>query len=70
MKERDTQVQEALRVSNKMDIKRPPPRRIIIKMPIVKENLISSKRKAVNYLQGSSNKIVRLEGIGEKHSKS
>ena len=33
MKEIDMQVQEAQRVANKMDTKRPTPRYIIIKMP-------------------------------------
>ena len=33
----DVQVQEAQRVPNKMDVKRPTPRHIIIKMPKVKE---------------------------------
>ena len=43
-----------------MDAKRPTPRHIIIKRPKVKdrENLKSSKRKAVSYLQGSSHKTV------------
>ena len=38
MKEIDTQVQEAQRVPNKVDPKRPTPRHIIIQMPKVKEN--------------------------------
>ena len=38
VKEIDTQVQEAQRVPNKMDTKRPTPRHIIIKMPKVKES--------------------------------
>ena len=38
MKEIDLQVQEAQRISNKMDAKRPTPRHIIIKMPKVKDN--------------------------------
>ena len=60
MKETDIQVQEAQRVPNKMDAKRPTPRHIIIKMPKVrdKENLNSSKRKAVSYLQGRSHKTL------------
>ena len=60
VKEIDIQVQEAQRVPNKMDAKRPTPRHIIIKRPKVKdrENLKSSKRKAVSYLQGSSHKTV------------
>ena len=64
----DIQVQEARRVPNKMDAKRPTPRHIIIQMPKVKdkerilketrENLKSSKRKEVSYLQGSFHKTV------------
>ena len=44
------QVQEAQRVPNKTDAKRPPARHIIIKMPKVKdeENLKSSKRREVS----------------------
>ena len=37
MKETDIQVQEAQRVPNKMDAKRPTPRHIIIKIPKVKD---------------------------------
>ena len=37
VKEMDVQVQEAQRVPNKMDAKRPTPRHIIIKMPKVKK---------------------------------
>ena len=37
MKEIDMQVQEAQRVPNKMDAKRPTPIHIIIKMPKVKD---------------------------------
>ena len=37
MKEIDIQVQEAQRIPNKMDAKRPPLRHIIIKMPKVKD---------------------------------
>ena len=46
VKEIDMQVQEAERVQNKMDTKRPTPRHIKIKMPKFKckENLKSSKR--------------------------
>ena len=33
----DMQVQEAQRVSNKLDAKRPTPRHVIIKMPKVKD---------------------------------
>ena len=37
VKEIDTQVQEAQKVPNKMDAKKPTPRHIIIKMPKVKD---------------------------------
>ena len=37
VKEVDTQVQEAQRIPNKIDVKRPTPRHIIIKMPNVKD---------------------------------
>ena len=58
VKEVDIQVQEAQRVPNKMNPKRPTPRHIIIKMQKVKdrENLKSSWRKVVSYLQGSFHK--------------
>ena len=52
VKELDMQVQEAERIPNKIDAKRPTPRYIIIKMPNlnIRENLKSNKRKAVSYL--------------------
>ena len=37
VKEINIQVQEAQRVPNKMDVKRPTPRHIIIKMPQIKD---------------------------------
>ena len=60
-KEIDIQVQEAKRVSNKLDPKRTVPRYIIIKVPKFKDkkSLKSSKRKAERYLQRSSHKTVR-----------
>ena len=61
VKKIDIQVQEVQRIPNKMDAKRLTPRHIIIKMPKgqrYRENLKSSKRKAVGYLQGSSDKTV------------
>ena len=82
VKEIDIQVLEAQRVPNKMNPRRPTLRHIIIKMLKVKderENLKSSKRIAVSYLQGSSHKtcqlisqkkLCRLEGIDKKYSKS
>ena len=47
VKEKDMQVQEAQRVPNKMDTKRPSPRHIIIKMPKVKdtERILTTARK-------------------------
>ena len=53
VKEKDMQVQEAQRVPNKMDTKRPSPRHIIIKMPKVKdkERILKAARehKLVTY---------------------
>ena len=48
VKEIDMQVQEAQRVSNKMDAKRPTPRHIIIKMPKVKdkERILKQQEKS------------------------
>ena len=47
VKEIDVQVQEAQRVPNKMDAKRPTPRHIIIKAPKVKdtERILKAARK-------------------------
>ena len=47
VKEIDMQVQEAQRVPNKMDAKRPTPRHIIIKMPKVegKERILKAARE-------------------------
>ena len=47
MKEIDIKVQEAQRVPNKMDAKRPTPRHIIIKMPKVKdkERILKASRE-------------------------
>ena len=47
VKEIDMQVQEAQRVPNKMDAKRPIPRHIIIKMPKVKdkERILETSRE-------------------------
>ena len=56
VKKINKQAQEAQRVPNKMNPKRPTPRHIIIKMTKVKENLKSSKKKAFSYLQESSHK--------------
>ena len=43
VKEKDTQVQEAQRVPNKLDPKRPTPRHIIIKMTRLKDREIIPK---------------------------
>ena len=45
MKKIDTQVQEAQRVPDKMDAKRPTPRHTIIKMPNVKEKILKAARE-------------------------
>ena len=47
MKEIDMQIQEAQRVPNKMDAKRPTPRHIIIKRPKIKdkERILKAARK-------------------------
>ena len=45
MKEIDMQVQEAQRVPNEMDAKRPTPRHIIIKIPKVKESMLKAARE-------------------------
>ena len=60
VKEIDMQVQKAERVPNKMDVKRPTPRHIIIKMPKVKdkERILKTAREKQCYLQGSSHKTV------------
>ena len=44
VKEIDMQVQEARRVPNKMDAKRPTPRHIRIKMPKVKDRILKAAR--------------------------
>ena len=74
-KEIDMQIQEAQRVSNKMDAKRPSPRHNIIKMPKVidkerilkaaKENkLLTYKEVPIRLSADFSKKLCRLEGIG------
>ena len=61
VKEIDMQVQEAQRVPNKMDAKRPTPRHIIIKMPKVKDKeriLKAAREKHLSYLLEGSHKTV------------
>ena len=80
VKETDVQIQEAQRVPNKMDAKRPSPRHFIIKMPMVKDKeriLKAARKKKLSFLQGSSHKtllisqkkLCRQEGIGKTYSK-
>ena len=80
VKEIDIQVQEAQRVSNRLDPKRTTPRGIISKMPKVKgkERILKAAREKqrVTY-KGvpidcqliSQNKLCRLERTGKKYSK-
>ena len=61
VKKINMQVQEAQRIPNMVNPKRPTPINIIIKMPKAKyklENLKSSKRKAISYLLGNPHKTV------------
>ena len=55
VKEKDTQIQEAQRVPNKLDPKRPALGPIVSKMTRLKDNPKCCKRKAGSYLQGSTN---------------
>ena len=59
VKEIDMQVQEAQRVPNKVDAKRPTPRHIMIKMPKFKdkERILKAARE-VSYLQWHSHETV------------
>ena len=61
-KEKDFQeVQEAQRVTKKLDPRRNTPRHTIITLPKIKDkegNLRSSKRKGHSYLQRSSHKTI------------
>ena len=55
VKELDIQVQEAQRVPNKMDARRPTPRYIIIKMPKIKDKkriLKAAREKQVVIYEG------------------
>ena len=79
MKEIDTQVQEAQRLPNKMDAKRPTARHILIKMPKVKdkERILKAARekKLVTYrgvLMSAdfSKEILQARRDCKKYSKS
>ena len=74
----DMQVQEAQRVSNKLDAKRPTPRHVIIKMPKVKdkERIVKATRekllltyRGVSIRLISQKKLCRIEGTSKKYSK-
>ena len=78
VKEIDMQVQEARRVPDKMDAKRPTPRHRVMKMPKVKdkERLLKAAREKLVTCKGvpirlsSPKKLCRLEGINKEYSKS
>ena len=59
VKEIDMQVQEAQRVPNKLDTKRPTSRHIIIKMPKVKERILKAAREK---------QLVTYRGVAEELS--
>ena len=78
LKKKDTQVQEAQRVTNKMNTKKPIPRHIIVKMAKVKDKerilRAARKRQLVTYKGApkgcqliSWQKHFRPEGIGMKY---
>ena len=58
VKEIDMQVQKAQRVPNRMDMKRPTPRHIIIQMPKVKDKERILKVAREKHLQRNSHKTV------------
>ena len=75
------QVQEAQRVPNKMDAKRPTPRHIIIKMPKIKDKerilkaarekqLVTHKGVLIRLSADFSKEILQARRIGKKYSKS
>ena len=81
VKEIDMPVQDAQRVPNKMDVKRPTLRHIIIKMPKVKDKeriLKAAREKHLVTYRGvpiglsaiSQKELCRLEEVGKKYSKS
>ena len=81
VKEMDMQVQEAQRIPNKMDAKRPTPRHIIIKMSKVKDKerilrtarekkLVTYRGVPIRLSADFSKETLRIKGIGKKYSKS
>ena len=80
VKKIDIQVQEAWKVSNKMNPKRPTPRHIIIKMSRFKDKdiilkttrenqLISYKRAPMRLSADFSTEVLRPERISREYSK-
>ena len=80
MEEIDMQVQEAQRVANKMNAKRPTQGCIIIKTPTVndkerilkaaREKQLSTREFPLDYELISQKRPYRQEGAGKKYSKS
>ena len=80
MKEKDTQVQEAQRVSNKLDPKRLAPRHIIIKMTRLKDKerilkpqersrSLHTREHQIDCHLISQQKQFRTEGSGMKYAR-
>ena len=80
VKEKDTQVQEAQRVPNKLNPKRPIPRHIIIKMTRLKgkvrilkamkeKQVVTYKGAPIRLSSGYSSKHFRPEGSGVQYSR-
>ena len=78
VKEIDMQVQEAQRIPNKMDAKKPTPRHIITKMPKVidkgrilkaarEKKLVTYKGVPVRLLANFSKATLQAEGTGKKY---
>ena len=80
VKEIDMQVQEAKRISKKVDAKGPTPRHIKIKMPKFKdkERILKTAREKQRVIykrvpirmSADFSKECRLEGTGKKYSKT
>ena len=81
VKEIDMQVQEAQKVPTKMDINRPTPKYIMIKMPKVKDKertwkaarekqLLAYRGIPIRLSADFSKEILQAKGIGRKYSKS
>ena len=68
VKETDMQVQEAQRVPNKMDAKRPTLRKIITKMPKVKDNERILKAERENHVITHKRVPIRLSADFSKET--